>query len=581
MPATNYPLLAVWGLTFGSWLILWSLLGVLTLLLIVLLHTRWSSARPWRKCAVLSLWVHLLLAFAATTIRIVTGAPEQGDETPIRVTVMPASIESEQPKEEEITPDRELPTDPQLIAPETDPLEPPVLEPLEAPALEPLAAEPEQEAVVAEKQPPPSPALGEEMTSEVSEPAPESVGESVASTPEQQAELAKAADAASPAPPLPEKPKVPEAYRDRFAEDRSEIVEQRGGSAQTERAVQNALGWLAKSQSENGGWDASKFSAGEERRVLGENRQQAGINADTGVSGLALLAFLGAGHTHLRGPYATDVARGLEYLRQAQRSDGSLYGDAQMFARTYCHSMATFAVCEAWALTEDERLEPMARSAIRYTLSLQHPADGGWRYLRGHTGDTSQLGWVLMTLKSARLAGIGIPAVTWTRVDRFLRRVERGSGGGLAAYRPEGPPSRTMTAEAMFCRQLRHEIEATELAPTIAREATHSILQELPSKAHRNFYFWYYASLALQQNQHQSPEAAEAWENWNHALTTTLLTTQQDDGSWQPDTVWGGYGGRVYTTALATLCLEVYYRYNPVEATREIAGRKGWQGVRK
>ena len=35
-------------------------------------------------------------------------------------------------------------------------------------------------------------------------------------------------------------------------------------------------------------------------------------------------------------------------------------------------------------------------------------------------------------------------------------------------------------------------------------------------------------------------------------------------GSWTPDGVWGGYGGRVYSTAMAALCLEVYYRYLPL-----------------
>jgi hypothetical protein len=33
-------------------------------------------------------------------------------------------------------------------------------------------------------------------------------------------------------------------------------------------------------------------------------------------------------------------------------------------------------------------------------------------------------------------------------------------------------------------------------------------------------------------------------------------------GSWDPvDSQWGTYGGRVYCTALATLTLEVYYRF--------------------
>lgn len=55
-------------------------------------------------------------------------------------------------------------------------------------------------------------------------------------------------------------------------------------------------------------------------------------------------------------------------------------------------------------------------------------------------------------------------------------------------------------------------------------------------------------------------------------MKRTLLARQEgrgtEAGSWSPDTVWGGYGGRVYATALATLCLEVYYRYVPTEPGR-------------
>ncbi|MBN1910787.1 MAG: hypothetical protein JW818_13665 [Pirellulales bacterium] len=41
-------------------------------------------------------------------------------------------------------------------------------------------------------------------------------------------------------------------------------------------------------------------------------------------------------------------------------------------------------------------------------------------------------------------------------------------------------------------------------------------------------------------------------------------STGPESGSWPPTTTWGSYGGRVYTTALSTLCLEVYYRYLPL-----------------
>ena len=35
-----------------------------------------------------------------------------------------------------------------------------------------------------------------------------------------------------------------------------------------------------------------------------------------------------------------------------------------------------------------------------------------------------------------------------------------------------------------------------------------------------------------------------------------------DRGSFPPDGLWSGYGGRAYSTALAALALEAVYRYD-------------------
>jgi hypothetical protein len=83
----------------------------------------------------------------------------------------------------------------------------------------------------------------------------------------------------------------------------------------------------------------------------------------------------------------------------------------------------------------------------------------------------------------------------------------------------------------------------------------------------------------LHRAQHESLAAGEAWESWNRALTGTLVGTQSGDGSWSSACVWGGYGGRVYTTSLAAMCLEVYYRYAPDEASDNVARRDAWQRV--
>ena len=302
-------------------------------------------------------------------------------------------------------------------------------------------------------------------------------------------------------------------------------------------------------------------------KVLGHQRGGAGARADMGVSALALLSFLGAGYTHLSGEYRDTVRDGLQFLLEGQAADGNLAGAATLYARMYCHSMATFALAEAVAITGDRRLEAAMQNAVNYSLRAQDRASGGWRYRIGQSGDTSQLGWQLMALRSAERSNVRMPARTWTNVERFLRSVVRGHHGGLASYRPEGPVSRTMSAEALYCQQLLAEAIGGMWSDRASAEATRYLLDELPGEGTFNLYYWYYATLALHHQKHSSDTAKQAWHQWNEAMKQTLLASQvaggSEVGSWSPNTLWGGYGGRVYSTALATLCLEVYYRYVP------------------
>ncbi|HBO46240.1 MAG TPA: squalene--hopene cyclase [Planctomycetaceae bacterium] len=352
---------------------------------------------------------------------------------------------------------------------------------------------------------------------------------------------------------------VPAIYRARMAPDRSRRAEQQGATPESELAVREGLKWLAANQDPDGRWNARRHGAGREMHVNGEDRRGAGINADTGMTGLALLAFLAAGNTHDRpGPYQDTVQKGLDYLLRVQKSDGNLSGDATAFAAMYCHAMAAFALSEAHAMTGDARLERHVRRAVDYIIDAQDRRGGGWRYEPGDPGDTSLLGWQLMALKSAELGGTRIPDGTRNGALRFLASVSSGPTGGLAGYRPGHRITRPMTAEALVCRQL---LGMPPESPT-ATEAADYLMGELPGEGQVNLYYWYYATLGLYQLQ------GEHWVRWNRALQNDLVARQRTSGemagSWDPTTVWGGYGGRVYSTALATLCLQVYYRYVPV-----------------
>ena len=78
-------------------------------------------------------------------------------------------------------------------------------------------------------------------------------------------------------------------------------------------------------------------------------------------------------------------------------------------------------------------------------------------------------------------------------------------------------------------------------------------------------YYWYYATLAMFQ------VGGKPWKTWNAHLKTDVVDHQRQDttyclykGSWDPIGPWGPDGGRVYSTALLAMCLEVYYRYDRV-----------------
>jgi hypothetical protein len=350
---------------------------------------------------------------------------------------------------------------------------------------------------------------------------------------------------------------VPEPLQARVAADRLQAAVPFGATPQSEVAVNAALDWLAGAQSTDGRWDADAHGAGRETRTLGHDRKGAGAQADTGVSGLALLAFLGAGETHLAGQHREVVQHGLEFLLASQAGDGNLSGNAELFAAMYCHGIATLALSEAYALTGDERLLPGLKRALAYTIQSQHTG-GGWRYQPYDAGDMSQFGWQLMALKSAELGGLSIPAQTRGRMTRFLQNCSLGKNRGLAAYRPGDRASRSMTAEALVCRYFL-SVENSEAA---LNEGAAYVLEDRPGGGQANYYYWYYATLAMFQRQ------GDDWRRWNAALQHVLLARQRWDGaaagSFDPDDLWGGYGGRVYSTALATLSLEVYYRYLPV-----------------
>jgi hypothetical protein len=136
--------------------------------------------------------------------------------------------------------------------------------------------------------------------------------------------------------------------------------------------------------------------------------------------------------------------------------------------------------------------------------------------------------------------------------------------GSMAKHWPDDQ-SESMTAVAVLCRIFADP----DLALPGNREMVEKGVRVIaalppswdgPTPGRPDFHFWYYGTYALYQH------GGLEWDTWKVALQTSVMEHQRRDGdakgSWDPQVDrWGATGGRVYSTALLALTMEVFYRY--------------------
>ena len=332
----------------------------------------------------------------------------------------------------------------------------------------------------------------------------------------------------------------------RQKENRGRVLKRLGGSDDTEAAIGRALDWFTAHQEDDGRWSARK-NGGEDGH-------------DNAMTGFAMLCYFGWGAKHTEaGPYQVPMTKAVNWLAGQVGSDGDLTGGHGQ--GMYDQGIAAMALAEAYGLTKDPALFEPLRRATAFITKAQSKTHGGWRYRPDSTdGDTSMVGWQVMALASARMAGLHVPEESFDLARKWLDTVGAGAHRGLYGY-TEAKPTLTMTAEGMFCQQLMG------LRPGNPRmiEAAEYLKTALPDPRRPDYYYWYYGCLSLYQ--HQGP----VWEMWNQEMKKTLLSMQvrngEAAGSWPATGQYTPRGGLVMSTAMATLSLEVYYRYLPMYRT--------------
>jgi len=346
---------------------------------------------------------------------------------------------------------------------------------------------------------------------------------------------------------------------------RKRAVARFGGSPATESAVEAALRWLKRHQEKEGRWANEKYKEGEVRT----NRA-----GSVGVTGLALLAFLGAGHTHKSGRFRDNVNRAARWLVKQQQANGEInQKGVGGLNRPYNHGMATLALAELYGMTKDPALRGPAQKAIDCVQKWQNPYSG-WRYKpRDGQVDISVSGWMVMALKSAKIGGLKTDNAGFQGAIKWLD-TNTSAKTGYIGYTGRG---RGRWQAAVSVCMLSKLLMGFRRGDEMLQKQSELLLSDLPDwdkmagkhQGH-SMYYWYYGTLAMFQM------GGKSWKQWNAKMKAALLPNQrkggpvdgslQDvDGSWDPVSWLCRHSGtRVYTTAVNALSLEVYYRYLPM-----------------
>ena len=350
-------------------------------------------------------------------------------------------------------------------------------------------------------------------------------------------------------------------FAGRSGATRLKTAKANGGNDLSEAAVARGLNWLARHQAPDGTWSY--------------DRHEGTYKDVSAATAMALLPFLAAGQTHVsreemdnpdekdaakkKVKYRDVVAKGLRYLLLVQKADGS-FGTTSL----YGHAICTMALCEAYGMTNDRaQLFGPAQKAILYMAKAQHSA-GGWRYSPNQAGDVSVAGWCIQAMQSGKLAKLAYDPGTFIKAAAFLKSARRGTPGTPSfgfCYDPaqaEAKATLNMTSVGLLCMYY--------LGWNGEQLSKHSDLLDanLPKANLKNFYYWYYATQVMHYI------GGSKWEKWNASMRDLLIATQEKGldrvrGSWAPDTSHTGHaGGRLCSTIMALLTLEVYYRHLPL-----------------
>jgi len=304
-------------------------------------------------------------------------------------------------------------------------------------------------------------------------------------------------------------------------------------------------------------------------RFLIEQRNDDGsISTDEHKLAMSSLSVLVMGAVgHLPGDRTAEgeaMRQALNYvLAEGRQDDNGYYGNADG-SRMYGHGITTLMLASMLGMGTDAEQDRLIRKrldkALELTLDAQVLKDqardekylGGWRYKPdASTADMSVTCWQLMSLRSARNAGLEIPSDAIEHAVAFIKRCYEQRSGRFG-YHPGRDFRYSDTAMAVLSLQVSGRYEAAE----VIKASDWLLKYDLDWGEEWFLYGTYYYAQGMYQRGGRHAQLAQ------QAVSDILLKHQRDDGSWQ-----GAYRkeqDRVYATCMALLALSVKYHYLPI-----------------
>lgn len=321
-----------------------------------------------------------------------------------------------------------------------------------------------------------------------------------------------------------------------------------GGNDQCEKAVSTALAWFKEHQNPDGSWGTGNKGA---------------------MTGFALLCYLGRCETPDSEFYGDTVMKGILYLVELQKKNPNrMFSEVTTGnAPAYEHGIATYALGELYTLARmGKRTLPGMREAFEEGVKViveNQQAKGSWvyntdtgTYEKNGRDDLSVTGWQYQALKAAKLTELKINGLA-EAIDKAVKYLEskQTADGGFGSTNREAHYNQwDLTGAGVLGLQTLAHGKSSEIKKGV--KFSHALFQKEPPKwgEQTKLYNWYYYAQMFFQN--GGPE----WKHWNETALPEILKSQNKDGSWIHKSASQG-GNNVYSTALCTLMLEVYYRY--------------------